>query len=211
MSDSNDPNSSQMPTIDYWPNKPTSSTSRYNLIGLYACGAVVLFFVILILTNYPRTSRVTERQNRALCTTHLKSIGEAIRQYQVTQHGALPDSIGSLALNSDLTMNDFNCPSSIAERGEPIWNKTVEQADAILTDPKFSSYIFCGDRVDPKAADPSSVVLFFEPITNHEDGVHILFLDQRVKFIRFDRNQAKVDQMIRDAQAHVRPVRWKPN
>lgn len=121
----------------------------------------------------------------------------------------LPDLIGALLINSDLVMNDFTCPSSNAERGEPV--STVEQANKTLTDPKFSSYIYCGDQIDRKTInDPSSVVLVYEFVSNHDnDGVHVLFLDQRVKFIRYDRNQAKVDQMIRDAEAGVRPVRLK--
>jgi|GEM_PF-1650985 len=154
-----------------------------------------------------RMGRMTDAQKRSFCKNSLDIIGRDIEMYQRDFGGQLPESVGALALYSTHISGNYLCSASDVVNRD--WQPTLTDANKILNDPKYSSYIYCGDGL--RSVDPidQSIVIAFERAGNHGDGSFVLFMDGSVEFIKKKSNRAALDQMRKDAESGIRPVRLK--
>jgi len=125
-----------------------------------------------------------EAANRVRCAATLRQIGSACLRYSF-ENDRYPQDLDVLLKNGYLTSADLNCPSpkpSAASAGQ-------------------SSYVYLGANMSQNT--PADAVLAYESITNHNDGINILFNDGHVTFKRMTAQQAA--QMVEQLHTGQNP------
>jgi prepilin-type processing-associated H-X9-DG protein len=135
-----------------------------SITGLGTLVGLSLFFPI---------HRVYEESPRAGCCSNMHQIVLAILLYQNDFGGVYPPSVDELLENEQITPSVFVCPSSNESAAA---GPTTQAIIADLHKPGHLSYIYIGQGLTDKTADPDMVVLY-EPLTNHGDGMDMLFGD----------------------------------
>ena len=179
------------------------------MLVLILVGFVVLG--VLWVRKVQWESGESARQSR--CANNLSQIGKALIIYSNDNHGYFPPDFATLLHDKPLDLKVFVCPSS---RGKPaIWSDDVSSRRSALSNPKHNSYIYCANGLTYRDVEgDSTIVLAYE-----RKGVHtaehpilmVLFADGHTDSFS-DANpagyRAAIDQMRRDADAGVRPVRF---
>jgi prepilin-type processing-associated H-X9-DG protein len=112
--------------------------------------------------------------DRSDCAARLREIGLAAIMY-ADQHGEhFPDSFKPLLSEEDLWHYSFFCP-----RVPTPTVATTQQAELVVT--TQSSYTYLGKGLTKDAS--ADTVLAYEPLTDHGDGINVLFTDAHVEWL----------------------------
>jgi prepilin-type processing-associated H-X9-DG protein len=162
-------------------------------IVLIACG----IGAAVIIPHYNRTRLAA---HRATCASNLRKVGGALDLYCMENGGNFPNTLGQLMLAQKLSADHFVCPASdqIPAPGASL----KAQADR-LTFGRYLSYAYLGRGLNKRTGPGAGVaaVVAYERLSNHGDGVHVLYADGRVAFIP----EPKASQIIADLQAGKNP------
>jgi prepilin-type processing-associated H-X9-DG protein len=112
------------------------------------------------------------------CETNLKQIAAAVSQYSADHHGQYPDSFRTMLLHSSISASAFICP---ATNQSPANGEDADKRAADLTRDHIS-YTYLGGTYSGATVKPGSV-LAYEPLSNHGDGLHVLYGDGHVAWI----------------------------
>ncbi len=136
------------------------------------CTGVTSIIPTLLLVSIllPSLSRARELSKRAVCSTNLRGIGQAMYMYAKGEpDGAFPDDVGKLVAAGLTTARQFNCPSDVSGMG--------------------SYYYVPGYGTN---SSPDQIILYEGPAIHGGEGGNILYQDGHVSFLK----QLKFDQEI---------------
>jgi prepilin-type processing-associated H-X9-DG protein len=136
----------------------------------------VLLLVLLLL---PPLNRAREQANRVQCAANMRQIGQAMFIYASVNGGKFPDRLDKLL--SFTGADVFVCPSC-SDTPAP-GNTPGVQAQTLYAGGHLS-YVYVGAGVGTSfATNPGTTVVLYEPLTNHKDGVNVLYADGSVTFL----------------------------
>jgi prepilin-type processing-associated H-X9-DG protein len=163
-------------------------------IVLIACGIGAAVMI-------PHYNRTRLAANRATCAMNLRKIGGALDLYCMENGGNFPNTFGQLMIAQKLQADLFVCPAS-DQIPAPGANAKA-QADR-LTFGRYLSYAYTGRGLNKRTGPGAGVaaVVAYERLSNHGDGVHVLFADGHVAFVP----EPKATQLITDVQAGKNPT-----
>ncbi len=126
--------------------------------------------------------RGREAANRVRCAATLRQIGSACLRY-ANENDRYPQDLDVLVNNGYLTKADLNCQSP---------KPSAASASQ-------SSYIYLGGNMGQNT--PAGAVLAYESISNHDEGMNLLFNDGHVAFKRMTaQNAARLVEQLQAGQ-----------
>ena len=142
------------------------------LINMF-CYSLFSFFIYFsfYVSDGQRMSR------RIACSSNLKSISLALKQYAIDHDGWLPDKSGAkgfeqLRITNYLTFHvAYTCPSNPIKRG----------MDGQKVTEDILSYVYKGGYKDGKNLEASKIPAIWDKPNNHNGYGNVLFLDGHVK------------------------------
>jgi len=149
--------------------------------------------VLLLLASIlmPALCGSREQANRIKCASNMRMVFFALDDYAKKNNGLLPPALDALLTSEDITADTFVCPSGTVDRAPGATAKA--QAAAFGQDPaQYCSYVFVagGLKLDEAAQPPR--VLLYEPLSDHKDGMDVLYSDGTVEFVP----ETKAEQII---------------
>ena len=168
---------------------------------------VGLFFTILV----PTMCESRPAANRIKSASNLRQIGIGLTAYARGHGGVLPGDFAQLVQDQDLTSDVFLSPSGdLTDRATGA--TPAEWGRKIVDEPaKYCSYRYVAAGRRPADLRPDAV-LAYEPVQNADkDGIHLLYADGHVDWVQANAGTAarrKVDRLVADDQAGVRPLTW---
>ena len=170
-----------------------STRRKKVLLTLLVC---VLALVIAGAALLPWISRQRQYADVRRCTTNLRLIGQGVYMYANANGGAFPDTIDKLITTQDMVAEHFVCPHA---PDTPAPGATAQAQAANLAKGGHLSYVYVGKGMT--TAESAQAVLAYEPLTNHGNGIYVLFADGHVEFV--DAGPAR--QLITDVEAGKNP------
>lgn len=165
------------------------------VVGVFiiACGVGAAVMV-------PHYNRTRLAAHRATCAANLRKIGGALDLYTHESGGNFPESLSRLMLTQKLSADLFVCPVSDQTIAA---GATVQAQAEKLTWGKHLSYAYLGRGMSKRTGPGSGVtaVIAYERLSNHRDGIHVLFADGHVAYVP----EPRASQMIADLQAGRNP------
>lgn len=145
-----------------------------------AAYATVVAVVLVLLTAVllPSLNRSSDHPAYIRCSSNLRSIGQAVQMYANENRGVFPPDFATLLLTQDVTSEVFVCYATNDERAE---GPTTQAIADQLSAGGHLSYVYTGKGMTLKS--PANAVLAYEPLTNHGNGMNVLFADGRVNWI----------------------------
>lgn len=142
-------------------NRPSEYGGKGMAIAGICTGGVSLLIVVplMLAITLPSLARARELAKRSVCAANMQHIATALLTYANDNREQFPPNLDILVTKGTLTPKHLLCPSA-------------PQANYV--------YTVAGLTAD---APPKTVVLY-EPITNHEEGGNVIFLDGHVKFLK---------------------------
>jgi prepilin-type processing-associated H-X9-DG protein len=170
--------------LDYATPPPKQRRKPFTYLELLIVVGIVALLVSILL---PSLNRDRYSSNRVKCSSNLRQIGQALLLYSVDHGGRYPDSFDELlvAMNDPGFEQVFCCPDT---NDTPAAGPTTQAVAANLTAGGHLSYVYAG-RGWTSTTATADVVLAYEPLSNHGDGINILWGDGHVEF--FAAPQAK--------------------
>ena len=153
-------------------------TSGWGVVAL-AVGGAGLLVVLLVLLLLPPLNRAREQTNRVKCASNMRQIGQAVFIYASVNRGQFPDRLDRLLPYAGSAV--FVCPSC---NHTPAPGATPQIQATNLYKPGHLSYVYVGAGMTTAGfANTSTTVVLHEPLTNHGDGVNVLYADGSVVFL----------------------------
>jgi len=177
-----------------------TSDRRRSGRGLAIAGLVLgIIGLVGLLLLLPVLNVAREQTNRVKCASNMKMLGRAMATYANQSGGRFPDRLQDvLQADASLPATVFVCPD---DSKTPPAGSTPQMLAAQIAGPNHCSYIYVGNGLTTAAS--ADTVLLFEPLSNHHDGMNVLFANGSVKWV--DRTAA---QRIRQQHtAGVTPIR----
>jgi prepilin-type processing-associated H-X9-DG protein len=137
---------------------------------------------------------------RVQCTSNLRQLGQAIFLYADEHNGAYLDSLGTILLSEDITPDTFICPATTNTVAKA--PTTQAEADDINAG-RHVSYLYLGNGFNTKTT-PTDAIVAYEPLSNHGNGMNLLFGDGHVEFI----DKTAAAEFLSQISTGTRPVRW---
>ncbi|HVT89740.1 MAG TPA: H-X9-DG-CTERM domain-containing protein [Tepidisphaeraceae bacterium] len=138
---------------------------------------ILLLLVASLFLPNDAHGRGRELSHRVGCASRLKSIGQMMFQYANEFGNEFPDSFATFLLREDCTSDLFVCPSSEDMHTPEAVIRSMMQGGRL-------SYVYLGAGFkQPVAPD---AVLAYERLSNHVEGMNVLFGDGHVDFIPLD-------------------------
>ena len=158
---------------------PARRMSGWAVAALSAGGAVVLI-VLLVLVLLPPLNRAREQANRVKCANNLRQVGQAVFIYASVNGGRFPDTLDKLLPYAGSGV--FVCPSC---GDTPAPGQTPQIQASNLYAGGHLSYVYVGAGMSTAAGpgNASTTVVIYEPLTNHREGVNVLYADGGVVFL----------------------------
>jgi hypothetical protein len=166
---------------------PTPAPPRggrgYALTGLLLGGSGLLVGAVLAAMLLPSLNRAREEASRDRCASNLEQIALSLSPYLSSDPGRrLPDSLAPLVAGHNLRADVLVCPGSgdkVAPGATP-----AEQAANLESKAGHQSYVYTGKGLTAQAmADNALLVIAYEPLKHHGDGIHVLFADGKIVFV----------------------------
>jgi hypothetical protein len=145
-------------------------------------------------------SRHTGATRMEMCANNLRQIGLEMETYLQNGGGVYPDSFAPLLADGLLPPEALVCPDTA---DTPARGPTTRAIQADLNSGGHLSYVYVG-RGLTKALVTSRTVLAYEPLSNHESGLHVLFGDHHVEYL----TEPAADQFLAKVAAGEFPVSW---
>ena len=139
---------------------------------------VAVVLVLLISVLLPSLNRSSHHPAHIKCSSNLRSIGQAVQMYANENRGLFPPDFGTLLITQDLTSEVFVCYSTNDVRAD---GPTMQAVAEKLSAGGHLSYVYTGKGMTLNS--PANAVLAYEPLSNHGDGMNVLFADGRVNWI----------------------------
>jgi len=150
----------------FWPRRQRISV----LVAIGLCSIAVIGQLQLL-------TKVRDTTNVQRCPSNLRQLGLCCLMYATKHGGTFPPSLEEVVLAEDGSPEILVCPGG---------HETIATAKRIplldeLKQPGHCSYIYLGAGL--KADDyGASDVLAYDQVTNHPEGVYVLFCDGHVEF-----------------------------
>lgn len=159
-------------------------------------GAIGLVAPLLLL---PVLSVVREQANRVKCADNMKVLGRAMGAYANQHGGHFPARLEDV-LEADplLSPSLFVCPD---DSRFPAGATTPQALAARIAAGQNCSYVYAGRGLTTSAG--SDVVLLFEPLADHHEGMNVLFADGSVKWVA----RAAAQRIRQQHTTGVTPIR----
>lgn len=159
-------------------------------------GAIGLVAPLVLL---PVLNIVREQANRVKCADNMKVLGRAMGAYANQNAGHFPERLEEvLEADPSLSPSLFLCPD---DSKVPAAGTTPQMLAAEVARGQHCSYVYVGGDLTTSAG--SDVVLLFEPLTNHHEGMNVLFADGSVKWV----NRAAAQSIRHQHTTGVTPIR----
>jgi prepilin-type processing-associated H-X9-DG protein len=129
----------------------------------------------------------------------MKQIGLGAIMYANEHGGLFPDDLDTIVEVEDLPVNVLICPST---SGSPLWGPTTRASMSAMRQAKVISYIYVGKGLKVDAS--TDTVLAYEALSDHGDGMNVLFVDGHVEFL--DTKESAV--VLGQAAARTFPMRY---
>ena len=149
---------------------------RRRSVALYVVVALVCVF-ILVSILLPSLNRTRSHPAHLRCSSNLRQIGQGIQMYANENKGVFPDDFAALILTQDITSEVFVCYRTNDSRAE---GPTTQAVAANLTAGGHLSYVYVGKGLTMNS--PANAVVAYEPLSNHGDGMNVLFADGHVQW-----------------------------
>jgi prepilin-type processing-associated H-X9-DG protein len=131
-----------------------------------------------------------EIPSRLTCASNLRQIGQGVQMYANENHGAFPPDVATLLLTQELTSDAFVCGATNDTRA----NGPTTQAVAVnLTAGGHLSYVYTGNGLSPQS--PPDAVVASELLSNHRDGMNVLFADGHVQWLSARQGQTLIAEL----------------
>src|SRR5688572_11114474 len=157
---------------------PKAATKGW-VVALWVGGGLLAVLVLLLLVLVPPLQRAREQANRAQCATHMRQLGQAMAIYATVNGGRFPDRIDRLL--AYVPSSSFVCPSC---NDTPALGQTPQAQAANLATPGHLSYVYVGHTYSTASmANASTAIVLYEPLSNHADGINVLYADGAVNFL----------------------------
>jgi hypothetical protein len=169
------------------PPDPTPETPRggkgYALTGLLLGGSGLLVGAVLAAMLLPSLNRAREEASRDRCAANLEQIALSLRLYLTGEPtGRLPDSLAPLVAGYNLRAEVLICPGS-GDKVAP-GQTSAEQSANLETRAGHQSYVYAGKGLTAQAiGNNADLVIAYEPLKHHGDGIHVLFADGKILFV----------------------------
>jgi competence protein ComGC len=171
--------------------KKASPTQRGRARTAMTLSFVEIVLLLLASILMPALCGSREQANRIKCASNMRMIFFALDDYAKKHDGLLPPALDALLTSEDITADTFVCPSGTVDRAPGATAKA--QAAALGQDPaQYCSYVFVagGLKLDEAAQPPR--VLLYEPLSDHKDGMDVLYSDGTVEYVP----ETKAQQII---------------
>jgi prepilin-type processing-associated H-X9-DG protein len=149
-------------------------------VTLMTVGGALLLILLLVVVLLPPLSRAREQANRVKCASNLRQLGQAMFIYASVNGGAFPDKLDKLL--SYIGAATFVCPSG---DDDPAPGATPQIQANNLYAGGHLSYVYVGAGLSTTTGPgtSSTTVVLYEPLTNHNEGVNVLYADGSVSFL----------------------------
>ena len=159
--------------------EPQPQRSRGWVTAAWVAGGVVGALALLLLVLLPPLQRAREQSNRLQCANHMRQLGQAMMIYANGNGGRFPDRIDRLL--AYVPSNVFVCPSC---GDTPASGQTPQLLAADLAKGGHLSYVYVGYAYGTGSlVNPATTIVLYEPLTNHSDGINVLYADGSVNFL----------------------------
>jgi prepilin-type processing-associated H-X9-DG protein len=159
-------------------NNPAVKGRGFAIAGLVLGSIGLVFSICSISILLPSLNRARETANRVKCGSNLRQIGQAMLLYANENRGAYPPRPEDLLLTQDIESIVFVCPST---NDTPAPGSSGPQQATKLTAGGHDSYVYLGKGLRNTAG--FKTVLAYEPMSNHKNGMNVLFGDGHVEFL----------------------------
>jgi prepilin-type processing-associated H-X9-DG protein len=162
-------------------------------IVLVACGIGAA-----VMVPYMVRTRAAAQRNE--CAINLRKIGGEIDRYCMENGGAYPESLARLLVANKMSEDLFVCP---AGRETPAPGATAQARADHLVWARHLSYAYVGRGMNKRTGIGAGVtaVVAYERLSNHADGINVLFADGHVSFVP----EPKASKLVADVQAGKNP------
>ena len=169
--------------------KPKRPKMKGWVVVALSVGGALLLVLLLVLALLPPLNRAREQARRVQCAANMRQIGQAMFIYASVNGGVLPDRLDKLLPFAG--SNVFVCPSS---HDSPAPGSTPGAQAGNLYAGGHLSYVYVAAGMNTNFANtnPATTVVLYEPLTNHQDGVNVLYADGSVQFLPKGAAQAMI-------------------
>jgi len=161
------------------PDAPAAKKSGWG-VTLMTVGGALLLILLLMIVLLPPLSRAREQANRVKCASNLRQLGQAMFIYASVNGGMFPDRPDKLL--SYIGSATLVCPST---GDDPAPGTTPQIQGSNLYAGGHLSYVYVGAGLSTTSGRGvnSTTVVMYEPLTNHNEGVNVLYADGSVTFL----------------------------
>jgi len=147
--------------IGLWRARKRNGAGKSPAIAGLVLGLVGLVFVTptFYLLLIPLVDRAHEAVNQVKCRNNMVLIGNALAAYAHSNGGAFPTNLNDLVSRGLLSPQALVCPDAPIGSG--------------------SNYILSATNLNV----PPSTIILYEPLSNHGNGINVLYRDGRVVFL----------------------------
>ncbi len=167
---------------------------RVVALAVFGVGLVMALGVSILLPSLHRR----QMPARVRCAWNLRTIAGYVQMYANEHGGAFPADFATLRLTQDVASERFICDDT---QDTPAAGSTEQQVAANLTAGGHLSYVYAGKGLTLKS--PANAVVAYEPLSNHRDGMNVLFADGHVQWL----NAAQGRRLIAELAAGQNPPR----
>jgi prepilin-type processing-associated H-X9-DG protein len=161
---------------------------RFRISLRHILGVAFLALVIWsIFSNHGDS--MPEQAHRIQCANHLRQFGLAAIDYANHHGGRLPDNLQILYAHSGFPPSSLYCPDAKSILDDNAAPYTVAAAIAA----NQTSYTYLGRGL--KADGPADTVLMVELLSDHEEGINVLYLDAHVEWFNADEARQLISQI----------------
>ena len=164
------------------------------VVGVASVAGAVVLVVLLLLALLPPLNRARESANRVKCMNNLRQLGQAMMIYANVNSAQFPDTLDKLLpyVSSDALV----CPSC---DHTPAPGQTPQIQAANLYKGGHVSYVYAGAGygTNTTGVNPATTPVMYEPLTDHAEGINVLYLDGSVSFLPKGAAQAMLAQQVK--------------
>lgn len=150
------------------------------VVAAMSLGGAAVLVLLLVLVLLPPLNRAREQARRVQCASNMRQIGQAMMIYANGNAMQFPDKLDKLLLIAPNSA--FVCPSC---GHTPAPGATPQIQASNLYKGGHLSYVYVGAGMAMNAAsmNPATTIVLHEPLTNHGDGINVLYADGSVAFL----------------------------